>query len=118
VKDLLQEGFLLNNVLHSQDEAAHALAEFTGIWGVGAKMAQEWVEKGHRHIGDIRHDDRIMCQLTVQARTGLKYHEDLTQKIPREVLSCLHSLLHVSLCDTVQQQTQDASEQQSNVLAL
>ncbi|KAG0304313.1 hypothetical protein BGZ98_005670 [Dissophora globulifera] len=53
---------------------------FRSVYGVGSEMATEWYNKGCRTLDDLRK----LPDLTKNQITGLKYHEDLLKRIPRQ----------------------------------
>ena len=54
---------------------------FSKIWGVGMASAQELYSAGFRSIEDLR--ARGTSRLNDRQRIGLKYYEDILDKIPR-----------------------------------
>ncbi|CAO3574201.1 unnamed protein product [Mortierella alpina] len=52
---------------------------FRSIYGVGSEMATDWYNKGLRTLDDVRK----LPDLTKNQISGLKYYEDLLQRIPR-----------------------------------
>jgi len=55
---------------------------FNEIYGVGPKKAKELVEKGVKTLAELR--DRQSELLNDTQRAGLKYYEDILERIPRE----------------------------------
>lgn len=62
-----------------------ALAELEKIWGVGTEKALSLFSKGFRSVKDLREHEAKGKEpvLTSMQKIGLKYFEDLDQKIPR-----------------------------------
>ena len=56
---------------------------FGEVWGVGPATALKLYEKGHRTLDDLRKDE----SLTNAQRIGLKYFDDIKQRIPRHEVS-------------------------------
>lgn len=54
---------------------------FNKVWGIGPTHAFKLYQKGYRTIGDLRND---VDELNEQPKIGLKYFEELQQRIPRE----------------------------------
>ena len=55
---------------------------FNEIYGVGPKKAKDLVEKGIKTIAELR--ERQTELLNDSQRAGLKYYEDILERIPRE----------------------------------
>ncbi|VAI72471.1 unnamed protein product [Triticum turgidum subsp. durum] len=62
---------------------------FGEVWGVGPATALKLYDKGHRTLDDLRKDD----SLTYAQRTGLKFFDDIRQRIPRHEVSEMEKLL-------------------------
>lgn len=52
---------------------------FGEVWGIGPATALKLYEIGHRTLDDLRNDD----SLTNVQKLGLKYFDDIRQRIPR-----------------------------------
>lgn len=52
---------------------------FGEVWGVGPATALKLYDKGHRTLDDLRNDD----SLTNAQKLGLKYFDDIRQRVPR-----------------------------------
>ncbi|WVZ13892.1 hypothetical protein V8G54_011458 [Vigna mungo] len=52
---------------------------FGEVWGIGPSTALKLYEKGHRSLDDLRNDG----SLTNAQKLGLKYFDDIRQRIPR-----------------------------------
>ena len=64
-----------------EKEKSNPLVIFTNIYGVGPKKAQDLVKKGITTIAQLRdHQDH----LSSSQKLGLKYYDDINQRIPRE----------------------------------
>ncbi|KAM3194025.1 hypothetical protein ACQJBY_070589 [Aegilops geniculata] len=66
-----------------------AVSLFGEVWGVGPATALKLYDKGHRTLDDLRKDD----SLTYAQRTGLKFFDDIRQRIPRHEVSEMEKLL-------------------------
>lgn len=65
-----------------EKEKRNPIHEFTSIYGVGPKKAQQLIKDGISSIGELRkQQDKL---LTETQRMGLKYYEDINKRIPRE----------------------------------
>jgi hypothetical protein len=79
---------------------------FGEVWGVGPATALKLYDKGYRTLDDLQKDD----SLTYAQRTGLKFFDDIKQRIPRHEVcnswNCLlliarfvpYNIAHVILC--------------------
>jgi len=70
-------------------EKEQTIQEFTTIWGVGPAKAKSLYEKGMRSIDELEKNKNL---LSTQQQIGLKYREDLSQKIPRKNITVLYTL--------------------------
>lgn len=52
---------------------------FGEVWGIGPTTAQKLYEKGYRTLEDLKNEE----SLTHAQKLGLKYFEDIKQRIPR-----------------------------------
>lgn len=66
------------NELSSSDEIK-AINLFTNIWGVGATTARCWVAQSLRTLDDVREK----ANLTRVQKIGLKYYDELLDRMPR-----------------------------------
>jgi DNA polymerase lambda len=71
-----------------------AISLFGEVWGVGTATAVKLYEKGHRTLDDLRKDE----SLTNAQKIGLKYFDDIKQRIPRHEVNnmsnyCVYLLL-------------------------
>lgn len=74
------------------DPHLSVLAGFYDIWGVGAKTARDFYAKGWRDLDDVV--EQGWTSLTRLQQIGIKYHDELQQKIPRtEVESIANTVL-------------------------
>lgn len=67
------------NELTSQEEN-QAMTLFANIWGAGAQTARAWVMQGFRTLDDLR----ARATLTRNQQIGLKYYDELMDRMPRE----------------------------------
>ena len=72
------------NLVYEQDEEAHIMQDFVSIWGVGANLAQQWIEKGYKNVDDVLQGEDV-ASLSAQVKLGLRHRDDLAQRIPRKV---------------------------------
>ena len=64
------------------DETLKVLRLFYGIWGVGAVTAREFYDRGWRDLDDVV--EYGWDSLNRVQQVGLKYYDDLLEKIPRD----------------------------------
>ena len=58
---------------------------FGEVWGIGPATALKLYEKGHRTLDDLKDE----TSLTNAQRLGLKYFDDIKQRIPLHVFFLL-----------------------------
>jgi DNA polymerase IV len=68
-----------------REPSDHALQAFLGIYGVGNKVAEQWIAQGWRTLDDVRKH----AKLTPSQRIGLEHYEDLNTRIPRSEVTAL-----------------------------
>ncbi|XP_069095660.1 DNA polymerase lambda isoform X2 [Pleurodeles waltl] len=78
IEEILESGHLRK--IDHIDESVGVMEIFSNIWGAGVKTAQMWYQQGFRSLNDIR----TKATLTSQQVVGLKYYEDLLDRMPRE----------------------------------
>jgi len=57
--------------------------QFLKISGIGPQCANKLIDAGFKNIEDLRGCDKIEEYLNIQQQIGLKYHEEISKKIPR-----------------------------------
>lgn len=67
-----------------------AIETLTSVWGIGEKKAEKLIDKGITTIEQLRQHPEL---LTDQQKIGLKYHEQLQQRIPRESILVLNIVI-------------------------
>lgn len=89
--------------IKTQEERMEAAIEreavtekFLKIWDVTTKLANEWYYKGKRSIEDIKSDKTIKSSLKGNQILGLKYYEDLQNKIPSSLVQKVLEILNES----------------------
>lgn len=82
INEILTEGKCARTENLTHDPHIKTLLQFMNIWGVGCKTAQELYAKGYRSIEEI--EKKEMDNLSKPQRIGVKYYNDINQKIPRE----------------------------------
>lgn len=61
------------------------LQTFLKIYGVGNKVAQQWIAQGWRTLDDIKQH----VKLTPSQRVGVEHYDDLNTRIPRKQVTAL-----------------------------
>jgi DNA polymerase IV len=63
---------------------------FMGIYGVGNKQAQQWIAQGFRTLDDLKGKG---AKLSANQRVGIERYDDLQQRIPRQEVEALGSIV-------------------------
>lgn len=58
-----------------------------GVWGIGPKLALKLYKQGIRSIDDLRKNQHLLTDIQ---KIGLKYYEDIKDRIPREEVTLIH----------------------------
>jgi len=71
------------------------LKRFVGIWGAGPIQATKWYNFGYRTLDQLRSPPPELPNpgLTDQQELGLKYYDDLVQRIPRDEVTKAFEIL-------------------------
>ncbi|XP_023524101.1 DNA polymerase lambda isoform X1 [Cucurbita pepo subsp. pepo] len=70
------------------DEKVHTISLFGEVWGIGPATALRLYDKGCRTLDDLQKES-----LTHAQKIGLKYFDDIKQRIPRNEVQDMESLL-------------------------
>ncbi|XP_047066533.1 DNA polymerase lambda-like [Lolium rigidum] len=89
INEIVTTGKLSKLDHFENDEKVRAVNLFGEVWGVGPATALKLYEKGYRTLNDLQKDD----SLTYAQRTGLKFFDDIKQRIPRHEVSEMEKLL-------------------------
>ncbi|RDX97331.1 DNA polymerase lambda [Mucuna pruriens] len=79
IQEIITTGKLSKLEHFEMDEKVRTISLFGEVWGIGPSTALKLYEKGHRTLDDLRNDD----SLTNAQKLGLKYFDDIMQRIPR-----------------------------------
>eukprot|EP00347_Sterkiella_histriomuscorum_P009071 403342628 len=90
VQELIEEGSIKRFEFLSHDESVVVTELLEGVWGVGPKLAQKLYKQGIRSIEDLRQNQHL---LTEMQKIGLKYYEDIKQRIPRHEVTQMLELI-------------------------
>ncbi|KAG0513632.1 hypothetical protein BDA96_10G118800 [Sorghum bicolor] len=89
INEIVTTGKLSKLEHFENDEKVRTISLFGEVWGVGPATALKLYEKGHRTLDDLRKDE----SLTNAQRIGLKFFDDIKQRIPRHEVSEMEELL-------------------------
>lgn len=89
INEIVTTGKLSKLEHFENDEKVRTVNLFGEVWGVGPATALKLYDKGYRTLDDLQKDD----SLTYAQRTGLKFFDDIKQRIPRHEVSEMEKLL-------------------------
>ncbi|CAL8994344.1 unnamed protein product [Prunus brigantina] len=89
IQEIVTTGKLSKLEHFETDEKVRTIALFEEIWGVGPATALKLYEKGHRTLDDLKNED----SLTNSQKLGLRYYDDIKQRIPRHEAEEMEHLL-------------------------
>ncbi|MED6217234.1 hypothetical protein PIB30_015796 [Stylosanthes scabra] len=89
IQEIITTGKLSKLEHFETDEKVRSISLFEEVWGVGPATALKLYEKGHRTLDDLRNDD----SLTNAQKLGLKYFDDIKQRIPRHEVQEMERIL-------------------------
>lgn len=75
-------------------EKEQVLEKLQTVWGIGKKIALHFYNMGVREISDL---EKFKNSLTNGQKIGLKYHKELSEKIPREFIIITEVILRYHL---------------------
>lgn len=87
MQEILDTGKLSKN--DHEPESVAIIKTFMQIYGVGSTIANHWYSTGSRNLEDISQRD----DLTEAQILGLKYYDDLNERIPRQEVSKIASVV-------------------------
>ncbi|XP_061376565.1 DNA polymerase lambda [Gastrolobium bilobum] len=79
IQEIITTGKLSKLEHFETDEKVRTISLFGEVWGIGPATSLKLYEKGHRTLDDLRNDE----SLTNAQKLGLKYFDDIRQRIPR-----------------------------------
>lgn len=85
--------------LENQDLKEDSYNELMSIYGVGNSRAKKWIEENNvRNIEDLKKEvSKGNIKITKNIETGLKYFDDLNQRIPREEIDVVKEIVQKEL---------------------
>ncbi|PRQ41218.1 putative DNA-directed DNA polymerase [Rosa chinensis] len=89
IQEIVTTGKLSKLEHFETDEKVRTISLFGEVWGVGPATAQKLYEKGHRTLDDLKNEE----SLTNSQKLGLKYFDDIKQRIPRNEAQEMERLL-------------------------
>ncbi|KAJ1389903.1 DNA-directed DNA-polymerase X [Sesbania bispinosa] len=89
IQEIITTGKLSKLEHFETDEKVRTISLFGEVWGIGPATALKLYEKGHRALDDLRNDD----SLTNAQKLGLKYFDDIRQRIPRHEVREMEQIL-------------------------
>lgn len=89
IQEIITTGKLSKLEHFETDEKVRTISLFGEVWGVGPSTALKLYEKGHRSLDDLKNDD----SLTNAQKLGLKYFDDIRQRIPRHEVQEMEHIL-------------------------
>lgn len=72
-----------------EDPTDHALQTFLKIYGVGNKVAAQWIAQGWRTLDDVKQH----VKLTASQAVGVAHYDDLNTRIPRKEVTALGEIV-------------------------
>ncbi|XP_050276826.1 DNA polymerase lambda isoform X1 [Quercus robur] len=89
IQEIVTTGKLSKLEHFEKDEKVRTITLFGEVWGIGPATALKLYEKGHRTLDDLKNEN----SLTNLQRIGLKYFDDIKQRIPRQEVQEMDLLL-------------------------
>ncbi|XP_027925214.1 DNA polymerase lambda isoform X1 [Vigna unguiculata] len=89
IQEIITSGKLSKLEHFETDEKVRTISLFGEVWGIGPSTAMKLYEKGHRSLDDLRNDG----SLTNAQKLGLKYFDDIRQRIPRHEVQEMEHIL-------------------------
>ncbi|KAI5437175.1 hypothetical protein KIW84_023335 [Lathyrus oleraceus] len=89
IQEIITTGKLSKLEHFEIDEKVQTISLFGEVWGVGPATALKLYDKGHRTLDDLRNDD----SLTNAQKLGLKYFDDIRQRVPRHEVQEMEQIL-------------------------
>lgn len=78
--EIIESGGLRKLDEFKSSEEIKTLELFSNVWGAGAVTSRQWYQQGFRTLVDLR----TKAKLTHNQKIGLKYYNDILDRMPRE----------------------------------
>eukprot|EP01062_Namystynia_karyoxenos_P010220 TRINITY_DN1361_c0_g1_i1.p1 TRINITY_DN1361_c0_g1~~TRINITY_DN1361_c0_g1_i1.p1 ORF type:complete len:811 (+),score=157.39 TRINITY_DN1361_c0_g1_i1:63-2495(+) len=78
--EIIETGSSAKRKHMEQSDEVRAVAELTGVWGIGAATALRYFRRGVRTVEDLR---RYWSELSAAQQVGLRYYDEIAERIPR-----------------------------------
>ena len=103
IKEILETGELASAEKAKMLYNIDALDAFQNIYGVGPAKASELIADGYTSIAELREGVKVNPKiLNDKQKVGLKYYEDLLERIPREEMEEHRDILQSLLPDQME----------------
>ncbi|GLT86393.1 hypothetical protein SLE2022_045350 [Rubroshorea leprosula] len=89
IQEIVTTGKLSKLEHFETDEKVRTISLFGDVWGIGPATALKLYDKGLRTLDDLKNEE----SLTNSQRLGVKYFNDIKQRIPRHEVQEVESLL-------------------------
>ncbi|KAA0034342.1 DNA polymerase beta isoform X1 [Cucumis melo var. makuwa] len=89
IQEIVTTGKLSKLEHFETDEKVRTISLFGEVWGIGPATALRLYEKGYRTLDDLQKEE----SLTHAQKLGLKYFDDIKQRIPRNEVQDMENLL-------------------------
>ena len=85
IQEIIDTGSMEKLQLKLQDTKVKSMMVFSKVHGIGPKFAKKFADKGYRTIEQFREAFQMgEIELNAQQKIGLKYYEELQERIPRK----------------------------------
>ncbi|KRX08433.1 DNA polymerase lambda, fingers domain [Pseudocohnilembus persalinus] len=81
IKEILETGELQKAKNMSNEEKYKVVSLLCGVWGIGETTGEQLYQRGIKTIKQLRRNQHLLNKNQI---IGLKYYEDLQQRIPRK----------------------------------
>ncbi|XP_030447849.1 DNA polymerase lambda isoform X1 [Syzygium oleosum] len=89
IQEIVTTGKLSKLEHFETDEKVRTISLFGEVWGIGPTTALKLYEKGYRTLDELKKEE----SLTHAQRLGLRYFDDIKQRIPRDEVQEMEQLL-------------------------
>lgn len=89
IEEIVETDSLQRLEYAEMDESDATLQLFLGIYGVGPKLAHQWINQGHKTLDDLK----AKVKLTPSQVVGIERYDDLNTRIPRREVGLLGDIV-------------------------